>query len=101
LARQGGGSKEAACPYDLFSLDNSTLDVENARALANNAGFAGPKLGASAKAPVMEMFWGDRCGTIVAPDGYVRMVATHVSEPTPKEIVETVEKMKSQTPGQS
>ena len=44
------------------------------------------------------MFWGDRCGTIVAPDGYVWMVATHVSEPTPKE---TVEKMKSQTPGQS
>ena len=49
----------------------------------------------------MEMFWGDRCGTIVAPDRYVWMVATHVSEPTPKEIVETVEKMKSQTPGQS
>src|SRR5215469_12692920 len=29
------------------------------------------KLGATAKGPVMDMFWGDRCGTIVDPDGYV------------------------------
>ena len=56
------------------------------------------KLGATAKGPVMDMFWGDRVGTIVDPDGYVWMVATHVSEPTPKEMAE---KMKAQMPGQS
>jgi PhnB protein len=56
------------------------------------------KLGATAKGPVMEMFWGDRCGTLVDPDGYVWMVATHISEPTPKEMKE---KMKAQMPGQS
>jgi PhnB protein len=55
-------------------------------------------LGATAKGPVMDMFWGDRCGTIVDPDGYVWMVATHVSEPTPKEMME---KMKAQMPGES
>lgn len=56
------------------------------------------KLGASAKGPVMDMFWGDRCGTIVDPEGYLWMVATHVAEPTPKEMAA---KMKSQMPGQS
>jgi uncharacterized glyoxalase superfamily protein PhnB len=56
------------------------------------------KLGATAKGPVVEMFWGDRCGTLVDPDGYVWMVATHISEPTPKEMKE---KMKAQMPGQS
>jgi PhnB protein len=56
------------------------------------------KLGASAKGPVMDMFWGDRCGTLVDPDGYIWMVATHKSEPTPKEMIE---KMKTQMPGQA
>src|SRR5690348_17191966 len=28
------------------------------------------KLGATGQGPVMDMFWGDRCGTIVDPDGY-------------------------------
>jgi PhnB protein len=34
----------------------------------------------------MDMFWGDRCGTIVDPDGYTWMVGTHKSEPTAKEM---------------
>src|ERR1700716_2468551 len=41
------------------------------------------KLGATQKGPVMDMFWGDRCGTIVDPDGYNWMIATHKAEPTP------------------
>jgi PhnB protein len=51
------------------------------------------KLGATAKGPVMDMFWGDRCGTIVDPEGYMWMVATHKAEPTPKEMAQ---KMKEQ-----
>src|SRR5579864_7817136 len=46
-----------------------------------------------AKAPVTDMFWGDRCGTIVDPEGYSWMVATHKAEPTPKEMAQ---KMKEQ-----
>lgn len=53
------------------------------------------KLGATAKGPVMDMFWGDRCGTIEDPEGYAWMVSTHVSEPTPKEMMA---KMKEQMP---
>lgn len=51
------------------------------------------KLGATAKGPVMDMFWGDRVGTVVDPEGYSWMVATHKAEPTPKEMAQ---KMKEQ-----
>jgi PhnB protein len=44
------------------------------------------KLGAKALGPVADMFWGDRAGTIVDPEGYMWMVATHKSEPTPAEM---------------
>jgi hypothetical protein len=41
------------------------------------------KRGATALGPVIDMFWGDRCGTVVDPDGNAWMVETHVAEPTP------------------
>jgi PhnB protein len=56
------------------------------------------KAGATAKGPVMDMFWGDRCGTLVDPDGYIWMIATHIAEPTPAEMKQ---KMKEQMPGQA
>ena len=43
-------------------------------------------LGATAQGQVIDMFWGDRCGTVVDPEGYTWMVATHVAEPTPQEM---------------
>ena len=55
------------------------------------------KLGATAKGPVMDMFWGDRSGTVVDPEGYTWMVATHRAEPTPQEMKK---KMMEQMPGQ-
>ena len=56
------------------------------------------KLGAAPKRPVMDMFWGDRCGTVVDPDGYTWMVGTHIAEPTPQEMKR---KMKEQMASQS
>jgi PhnB protein len=44
------------------------------------------KLGATARGPVMDMFWGDRVGTITDADGYTWMIATHMAEPTPQEM---------------
>jgi PhnB protein len=44
------------------------------------------KLGATAQGPVMDMFWGDRSGTIVDPEGYKWMIATHKGDPTPAEM---------------
>ena len=55
------------------------------------------KLGATLKGSVMDMFWGDRCGTVVDPEGYMWMVATHIAEPTPKEMQQ---KMKEQMASQ-
>jgi PhnB protein len=50
------------------------------------------KLGATAVGAVMDMFWGDRCGTIVDPDGNAWMVATHIAEPTPQEMKKAMKK---------
>jgi PhnB protein len=41
------------------------------------------KFGATSQGP-MDMFWGDRCGTVVDPDGYIWMVGTHKAEPSCK-----------------
>ncbi len=55
------------------------------------------KLGATAKGPVMDMFWGDRTGTIIDPEGYMWMIATHKAEPTPAEMKKAMaEMMKAQ-----
>jgi uncharacterized glyoxalase superfamily protein PhnB len=51
------------------------------------------KLGASLQMPVMDMFWGDRCGMLTDPDGNAWMVATHLSEPTPQEMKKEMKKM--------
>ena len=55
------------------------------------------KLGAAPKGQVMDMFWGDRCGVVVDPEGYTWMVATHMAEPAPKEMQQ---KMKEQMASQ-
>lgn len=53
------------------------------------------KLGAQAKGPVMDMFWGDRCGTIVDPEGYSWMIGTHKAEPTMQQMKkQMIEQMK-------
>ena len=56
------------------------------------------KLGATPRGPVMDMFWGDRVGTIVDPDGNSWMISTHKSEPTPQEMKK---KMKEQMSSQA
>jgi uncharacterized glyoxalase superfamily protein PhnB len=56
------------------------------------------KLGATPQGPVMDMFWGDRCGTVVDPDGYSWMVGTHKAEPSAKEMKKGMEEMMKQQP---
>ena len=55
------------------------------------------KLGATVKMPVMDMFWGDRVGTVVDSDGHAWMIGTHIAEPTPKEM----QKLMKQQMGQA
>jgi PhnB protein len=78
IPQMGSRSAKAigASPASLYLL------TENADKMVAKA----VKLGAKAKGPVMDMFWGDRCGTIVDPEGYTWMIATHKEEPTPAEM---------------
>jgi PhnB protein len=56
------------------------------------------KLGATRQGPVMDMFWGDRVGTIVDPDGYSWMIGTHKAEPTAREMKKAMEEMMKAQP---
>jgi PhnB protein len=70
--------------------------VENVDKVVDKA----TKLGATGQGPVMDMFWGDRCGTVVDPDGYTWMVGTHKAEPSAKEMKQKMaEMMKQQSAG--
>ena len=51
------------------------------------------KLGATATMPPMDMFWGDRCASLIDPEGHSWWLGTHVAEPTPAEMKK---KMKEQ-----
>jgi PhnB protein len=57
------------------------------------------KLGGTSQGPIMDMFWGDRCGTVIDPDGYAWMVGTHKAEPTAKEMKKGMEEMMKQSAG--
>jgi len=74
------GSRSAktigASPASLYLLTESA-DKAVAKAV---------KLGAESKGPVKDMFWGDRCGTVVDPEGYTWMVATHIADLTPQQM---------------
>jgi PhnB protein len=92
MPQMGSRSAKAvgASPTSLYLLTEN-VDKVVARAA---------KLGAAVKGPVMDMFWGDRCGTVVDPEGYTWMVATHMAQPTPKEMQQKMkEQMSSQALG--
>ena len=55
-------------------------------------------LGATVQGEVMDMFWGDRCGMIVDPDGYGWMVGTHKAEPTTQEMKKKMAEQFGQKP---
>ena len=77
-----------ASPAGLYLL------VENADKVVTKA----VSLGATAQGPVMDMFWGDRCGMVVDPDGYMWMVGTHKAEPTSQEMKKKMmEQMRQQS----
>lgn len=80
------------CPATLYVLTEN-VDKTVAKAI---------KLGATPQGPVMDMFWGDRCGTLVDPNGYVWMISTHKAEPTAaemkKKMLEFVQQMQQQKP---
>ena len=77
------------------------LLVENADKVVAKA----VKLGAQAQGPVTDMFWGDRCGRLVDPEGYAWYIGTHIADPTPaqmkKQMVEDMKKWQAHREAQS
>ena len=63
------------------------------------------KLGAKPQGPVSDMFWGDRCGRLVDPEGYTWYIATHIADPTPaqmkKQMRDDMKKWQAQRDAQS
>jgi PhnB protein len=70
-------------PMTLYILVD---DVDDVFAKAVSAG-------AGVLMPVMDMFWGDRCGTVSDPDGNKWMIATHKSQPTEAEMAAAMRQM--------
>jgi PhnB protein len=79
-AKTLGGSPVALMMY--------TPDVDGVFAKATGAG-------ATPAMPVTDMFWGDRFGMVIGPDGYGWAIATHKEDLTPEQIAE---RMKTQAP---
>ena len=75
-------------PVTLYILVDS-VDATFAKAVA---------AGAPILMPVMDMFWGDRCGMVADPDGNKWMIATHTSEPTEAQMAEAMRQMAEQPP---
>ena len=55
-------------------------------------------LGATVQGQVTDMFWGDRCGMVVDPDGFGWMVGTHKAEPTTQEMKKKMAEQFGQKP---
>ena len=53
--------------------------------------------GATVVMPAMDMFWGDRYGSIVDPFGHSWALATHIADPTPEEMAEASKAMFAQS----
>ena len=45
-------------------------------------------LGGNMVMPPMDMFWGDRCAMVVDPEGHRWMIATHVKDLSPQEMMD-------------
>lgn len=57
------------------------------------------KHGATQVMPPADMFWGDRSGVLVDPEGNPWMIGTHIAEPTPEEMKRAMKaQMSSQAP---
>jgi PhnB protein len=65
------------------------LPVENVDKVVAKA----VKLGANFVTPVMDMFWGDRCGTVADADGNHWWIVTHIAEPTAAEMRKSMKDM--------
>jgi len=54
--------------------------------LFNRAKAAGAEVAGGPMGEMQDQFWGDRCGTLIDPEGYRWTIATHKEDLTPEEL---------------
>lgn len=78
--QMGSFAPQGPSPVTLY------IFVENVDSTVQKAVATGGKV----MMPVADMFWGDRCGVVVDPDGHSWMIATHVKNMTPEEMMQAM-----------
>jgi PhnB protein len=73
--------------------------VEDADAVFNRALAAGATVAPGPMGQLQDQFWGDRCGTLVDPEGYFWTIATRKEDLTPEEINKRMEDVMKQFAG--
>lgn len=62
--------------------------VEDCDALYNRAKAAGAKVPDGPMGQMQDQFWGDRCGSLIDPEGYQWTIATHKEDLTEQELAQ-------------
>ena len=73
--------------------------VEDADAVFNRALAAGATVAPGPMGQLQDQFWGDRCGTLIDPEGYNWTIATRKEDLTPEEINKRMEDVMKQFAG--
>jgi len=74
--------------------------VEDADSVFKRATSAGARAAEGPMGQMMDQFWGDRCGTIIDPEGYSWTIATRKEDLSPQELQERMKEWMSQQAGQ-
>ena len=74
--------------------------VEDADSLYKRATAAGARVAEGPMGQMMDQFWGDRCGTIIDPEGYYWTIATRKEDLSPEEMQQRMSEWMSQNAGQ-
>jgi len=82
------------CPISLW------VYVEDADSLYKRATSAGARVADGPMGQMMDQFWGDRCGTIIDPEGYSWTIATRIEDVSHEEMKRRTAEWMSQNAGQ-
>jgi PhnB protein len=74
--------------------------VEDADNLYKRATTAGARVADGPMGKMMDQFWGDRCGTVIDPEGYYWTIATRKEDLSPDEMRQRTAEWMSQHAGQ-
>jgi PhnB protein len=74
--------------------------VEDADSLFKRATSAGAQVAGGPMGQMTDQFWGDRCGTIIDPEGYYWTIATRKEDVPPQEMQQRMKEWMNQQAGQ-